>query len=177
MRGWSFVAICDSLRKDWSTGRKNRLQEARKVLLTGMAGMDLSKADQGQSSQFLKVLEDYGWKWTHPQLFTCLSYFCKEVSFILQVKNNNKIKHFLICYAQEGHQCNTCVMKAKVTTSESRSILALFGVHQGTQLISFTQDEGMSGTRLLWVEFCPPPPAPPKNPTYIEVLTPQHLRM
>ena len=51
-RGQSSMAICDSLTKVWRRRRKNRLQKAQEVLitLTGMAGMNLSKADWGHSS-------------------------------------------------------------------------------------------------------------------------------
>ena len=51
-RGQSSMAICDSLTKVRRRGRKNTLQKAREVsiTLTGIAGMNLSKADWGHSS-------------------------------------------------------------------------------------------------------------------------------
>lgn len=68
---------------------------------------------------------------------------------------------------------NICVMRAKVTMSESRSNFPLFWVHQGTQQMSFIPGECKSGIRLLWVEFCPP--TKKKNPLYTAVLNPSIL--
>lgn len=51
---------------------------------------------------------------------------------------------------------NSCVMEAKVTTSESQSNSPLFWVHQGTQQVNAIPGECKPAIRLLWVEFCPP---------------------
>lgn len=65
---------------------------------------------------------------------------------------------------------NICVMKAKVTTTESQSNSSLFWVHQGTQQMNAIPGECKPGIRLLWVEFCPPTKKK-KKPLYIAVLT------
>ena len=70
---------------------------------------------------------------------------------------------------------NICVMRARVTMSESRSNFPLFWVHQGTQQMSFIPGECKSGIRLLWVEFCPP--TKKKKPLIHCSSKPQYLRM
>jgi hypothetical protein len=71
------VAICDSLTKAWRR-RKNRSKDELLAVI-----VDMGKADQGCS-------RSKSWKWMLLEPFVYLAYFCKDISSILQVKNNHK---------------------------------------------------------------------------------------
>ena len=88
---------------------------------------------------------------------------------------NLKLDSVYIIYKRATRITNVCVMKAKVTTSESQSNLPLFWVHQGTQQMNAIPGECKSGIRLLCVEFCPPTK---KKKNLIHCSSnPQYLRM